>query len=781
MEAISTPISGTRTPNERQPRTRNLGIRRVSACSVILVAGLAVALIANAANAETSAASQPSPFEWEGLATMQFDLHLFDHGRFKDGQPEFISRYTPLRGFDGDDFPDYFVDLVRLKLDLVGQETGRRVLGVDRTSLAYFNQRNAVYFNPEPLRLDIFQSLYRSQQFRSPNEPDPAVAGQDSIFAVFNDDSFGRTDYYVRRNDVGVNLRLRPSAFGHDGSHLGNIDLSYDRSDRGSDRFFDYVLTARLSTGGNPNQARWRGINQHVIEDVNRGGIGLSATPFQWIGIHHQFYVEKYRNRTDNSTLADVARIANVPVYAVATGAPDPPGFQNPGRTDFWPLDQVRLGFVPSTTKLVNNIRFEKKIGPAMLNFGYSNVFLDQDKFTAFALDRGFDRGRIVTHTGLVNWNMPLASNLDWNAHFQYRQRNNNSTFPALDPQGRTVIRNGVPTTVFDYANPLLDGGLHGSIFGPFIDKIETFKFGTDFTLALPVASSRIEAGWEREDTSRKLIFADPPLGVRSIDPNEAFVRSDSVNDTFFVNYSARPARNLRLRWNNSVTLGHDVGLITEPETGVKSRVALGYYMPSLFKGGTIDVFYQVRYAENDGITITSLDATGTLIDSGRQDREQLFQSAGLTFTLTPSERWTGHGGYLWHRDSLEANFMRTDLRRYEAPWQFTDITRGRYLTDAHTGFIGSSYEFTKRWIGTLNYTVTAISGELGTGEVKDVLGRDNDLDNITHNVDVGLDYHISPNWTVGTRYAYAVYHDSINRQLSSGFHTIGVSASLKF
>lgn len=776
MEAISTPTCATRTPNERQPRKRNLGIRRVSACSVILMAGLAAGLIANAASAQTSSVSQPSQFKWEGLATMQFDVHLFDSGRFRDGEPEFISRYTPLRGFDGDDFPGYFVDLARLKLDLVGQETGRHVFGVDRTSLAYFNQKNAIYFNPEPLRLDIFHSLYRSQQFRSLNQPDPAVAGQNSIFAVFNDDSFGRTDYFVRRNDVGVNLRLRPSAFGHDGSHLGNIELSYDRSDWESVRFFDYVTTARLSTGVTPNQVRWRGIDQRVIEDVNRGGIGLSATPFQWIGIHYEFYVEKYKHRFNNSTLADVARIANVPV-----NDPTQPSFEDPGRTDFWPLDQVTLGFVPSTTKLVNNIRFEKKIGPAMLNFGYSNVFLDQDKFTAFARDRGLDRGRIITHTGFVNWNMPLARSVDWNVHFQYRQRDNNSTFPALDPQGRTVIRNGVPTTVFDYANPLLDGGLHGAIFGPFIDKIETFKFGTDFTLALPVASSRIVAGWEREDTSRKLIFGDPPLGVRSIDPNEAFVRPDSVNDTFFVNYSARPARNLQLRWNNSVTLGHDLGLITEAETGVKSRVGLGYYMPNLFKGGTIDVFYQVRYAENDAITITSLDATNTLIDSGRQDREQLFQSAGLTFTLMPSERWTGYSGYLWHRDSLEANFMRTDLRRYEAPWQFTAITRSRYLTDAHTGFIGSSYEFTKRWIGTVNYTVTAISGELGTGEIKDVLGRDNDLDNITHHVDAGLDYHIKPNWTVGARYAYAVYHDSINRRLNSGFHTIGVSASLKF
>jgi hypothetical protein len=136
------------------------------------------------------------------VATFQFDVHFYGSG-FNDGEPEFITRYTPLRSFDGDDYPGYFVDLARFQADLRDLQTGRRVFGIDRTSFAYFNQRNALYFNPEPIRFDLSHSLYRSQQFRPRNDPDPVDAGRNSIFAVFNDDSFGRTDYYVRRNGRG--------------------------------------------------------------------------------------------------------------------------------------------------------------------------------------------------------------------------------------------------------------------------------------------------------------------------------------------------------------------------------------------------------------------------------------------------------------------------------------------------------------------------------------------------------------------------------------------------
>jgi hypothetical protein len=740
-----------------------------------LVACFASALV-------VSAAEPAGRYEAQGSATFQAEGHIYDNG-FRDGIPEFITRYSPLRGFDGDDYPGYFVDLARLKYDLIDRESGRPVFGIDRTSLAYFNQKNALYYDPDVIRLDLRHSLYRSQQMKPDNRPDPA-APANSIFAIFNDDSFGRQDYFVRRNDYGVTLKLRPWLFGEDGTHLGDIDLSYDRSERDSVRYFDYVLTRRLAGGSQWERVRWRGIDQRVIEDVDRGGLGISATPFQWIGMHYQIYVEKYDRSFNNSTLADVARIANVPVtpWSAAAASSGPLTFIDRHNTEFWPVDQVSLGWVPSTTKLVNTIKFDKSIGPGVLNFGYANVYLDQDDFTPFAIDRGFERGQIITHSAFGNWNMLLTRSIGWNTHINYRLRDNRSTFPALDPNRRSV--NQLGASVFDYINPILDGGKHGGVFGPFIDQIETFKFGTDFTFALPVASSRIVAGWEREDTSRDLIWGDPPAGqVRTIDPNEAFVRPDSVNDTFFLNFSARPVKNLRFRWNNSVTVGDEVGLVTEAETGYKSRVGLGYYMPNVLKGATVDLFYQLRYSENDAFVITSLanPPASTFLSSARQEQEQLFQSAGLTFTIMPTDPWTAYAGYVWNRDSLEANFMRTTARRYDNNWVFAAVNSSRYLTDAHTLFLGSSYQFAPRWLGTVDYSVTGISGELGSGDIEEILGRENELDNITHHVATGLNYHVTTNGTIGARYTYSVYHDSVNRRLNSGYHTIGILATIRF
>jgi hypothetical protein len=786
-------ISGTNASEHEHGSSR----ARIPTKTRFLAGWLLVACVAfaTAARGQQDPDAAPEGFEARGAGTVRLDIHAFGSG-FDDGVPEFISRYTPLRGYNGDDFLDYYLDLTWLEFDLINRATGRPILQIDRTARAYFNQENAIRFDPEPLRLDLQYQLYRSQRIRPNNLPDPAAApGQNSILALFNDDSFGRQDFFVRRSDLDVELKLRPRLLGADKTHFGDIDLFYTRSDRDSVRFFDYVTTARLSTGSTPNRVRWRGIDQKVTEDVDRGGIGLSATPFQWIGISYEFYAEKYKHRFGNSTLADVARVAGVPLYGATPPAGSPPGFQNPGRTDFWPADQVFLGFVPSSTKLVNKIKFDKTIGPSVLNFGYANVFLKQDDFTAYAKDRGFERGRIVTHSAFANWNMPLTRSILWNAHFQYRRRDNESTFPALDPQGRTInpvtgapiARPGGVNTVFDYINPNLDGGTHGAVFGPFIDEIETFKFGTDFTFVLPFASSRLVAGWEREDTSRDLIFNNPLAGgggENSIDPNEAFVRPDSVKDTFFVNYSARFARNLRFRLKNALTIGDKLGLIPEAETGLKSRIELSYSLPKIWKGVTVDTFYQVRYAENDEFRITSRDGAGNLLSAASQDRQQLFQSAGLTFTIMPSDPWMAYGGYIWHRDRLGADFLQTSARRYSDQatlWVFLPSDRSRYLIESHTAFVGSSYRFSERWTGTIDYSVNAITGQLGSGIIADSLGRESKVDNITHHVAMGLDYRLTKNVMMGLRYGYAVYRDDVQPRFDSGFHTIGLLATLEF
>jgi hypothetical protein len=736
--------------------------------SQVLGLALCLAVTASAGAADTN--QEPARYLWNGGLTLQADAHIFENG-FKDGSPEFVSRYTPLRGYDGDDFPGYFVDVSRLNLNLVDTATSREVFGLERNSLAYFNQRNSLFLDPEPLRLELKHSLYRSYQIKPDNKSDP-LAGANSIFTAFNDDSFGRNDYYVQRNDVGASLTLRPSAWGHDGSQLGNVDLSYDRSDRNSVRYSDWVATARLVTGTNPNAIRWRGVDQKLIENVNRGGVGLSASPFQWINVYYEFAVEKYDVDLGNDSLAVVSGLPRFP----ATN----PGFRDEPTRNTWQLSEVSLGFIPSTTKLVNQIKFDKNVGAGKLNFGYANVFLDQDEFSLFAMNRGYEQGRIITHSAYANWNMPLSKSIIWDAHINYRLRDNDSTFPALFRTN--TAPNGV--SQLDFMNPLLDGDSHAGVFGPWIAQIETFKFGTDFTFVLPFAASRIVAGWEHEDTSRDLVFGNPPPGIRrTIDQNEAGVRPDSVNDTFFVNYSARPISNLRLRLNNSLTLGDETGLISEAETGVKSRLALTYSMPKLLKGATVDVFYQLRYSKNDamGFSSRSNDVAQTVISSAGQEREQLFQSAGLTFTIMPTLKLVNYCGYVWYRDRLEANFLRTSARRYENNWVFLSANASRSVTDAHTAFVGASYEFTSKLTGSVDYSVTAITGELGSGEIETALADDNELDNLTQYVSAGLNYRVNRNWSVGARYGYAVYDDRINSELNSGYHTIGLMASLSF
>jgi hypothetical protein len=227
---------------------------------------------------------------------------------------------------------------------------------------------------------------------------------------------------------------------------------------------------------------------------------------------------------------------------------------------------------------------------------------------------------------------------------------------------------------------------------------------------------------------------------------------------------------------------GYPIYGLTEPNGSAAIGLDALNGHDKLMKGATVDVYYQVRYQDNNEFTLSSINLTNNaVLSTATQERDQLFQSAGLTFTLLPSEKWASYCGYIWHRDRLEANFLRTSARRYENSWLFLSSNESEYLTDAHTGFIGSSYQFTKKMFGSLDYSVTAIGGELGSGEIEAALARDNEMDNITQQVGVSLTYEINPHCSIGTRYAYAVYDDAVNSRLDSGYHTIGVLATLSF
>ncbi len=755
-----------------------------------LAVGLGAVLLGAASLSATTPQTmvpQTTALEWQGTATLQLDLHSYGKN-FNDGTPEFVSRLQPFRSLNGDDFPGFYFDLSRASLRLVDPATQRPVFGFDREAYGYFNQKNALFFDGEKARLDAFFSVYRSQQMLYPNPVDPAAltpgALTNSIFSKFNDDSFGRKDYYVDRRDYGFALALRPQMFGYTGSQMGDVELSYLRSDRSSERFFDWMPTARLVGGTTAHRVRWRGINQTVKEEVNRFGISLSGTPFGLFGVKYEMVVEKYDREFNNDTVARTAQVANVPIVpwspaAVSTGEEK---FIDLHNTEFWPLAQVTLGWVPSTMKFTNKIKFDKAIGRGLLNFGWTNVVLDQESFTAFSLDRGLKKGQIITQTGFANWTMRVTPTVTWNAHALSTVRDNRSTFPAVDPQKR-LYNTTLDSSVYDYLNPRLDGGKHGGVFAPYITGIDTVKLGTDFTFLLPVASSRVVAGWTREDTSRDLVFGNPAAGlVRSIDPNEAFVRPESVSDTFYVNYSGKLKSGVKLRWNNSYVVGDEVGLMTDAKEGYKGRLSASYYWPTLWQGAGVDVFHQVRYGYNNGFRMTSFsnDLT-TLLSSEKHEREQLFQSAGITFNASPSKTATAYAGYIWNRDQLDANLLYTTTRRYEANMLYRVGGREQFLSDAHTVFVGGSCQFTPKVLGTADYSLTGVDGHLGTGPVKTALGSDNAIDNVTHNFGASLTVTLQNNVTVGGRYTYARYDDSVATAFDSSYHILSVMVTKAF
>lgn len=756
---------------------RQTRISRIGLWQTVLAALTAGALSAGAAE------KTPSTHEWEGQATAGFTYTVFDGG-FSNDESEFVTRYTPLRSSESDDL---FFDLAEVNLSLVDTATQRRVVDISRTSHGFYNQQGSVVFDPEPVRLSADYWFYRSNQLRPRHMGDPRSAAltpggnEQRYMSTFNDDSFGMEDFHIERLDFDFELKLRPQVAGHDGSQFGDLDLFVHKSDRDGMRYFDYITTARNNTGYDFHTTRWRGIDQEVIHDVNGAGLRFNVWPLQLFTAHYEIYVEKFDNRRRGVTLRDVANRTGLPVYTttqVSTNIAIPGGFQDPSRTDFIPLDQFNLGFIPDSLKLINKVQLERSYGWAAWNAGYANVWLDQDSFSVVSRERGYEQGRITQHSAYGNWEMSLGDSVTWAAHVNYWLRDNNSTFPATG-----VVSNRVG--LLDFINPLSDGGLHSGVFHPWMDQIETLKYGTDFTVRCPWKSSRAVVGWEREDTSRNLVFGTPsdPTLARTIDPNEAWIQEDTQNDTFFLKYSIRPMRNLQVRLDSSVTLGDEVSMATDNEFATKHKVSAAYSIPNLMQGATINAFYQHALGENNDLGINSI-SNGVVVASTRnQDREFRSQSAGVTLTLSPVTKANWYGGYVWNQDRLRGTFLRTSIRRYElSPWVWAaDPVQEEQLADVHTVFAGCSYQFTAKLTGLLDYSVSIVDGELGSATVADRLGSDNDLNNRWQQIGATLEYRVNDRWSAAARYAYNIYSDDVNKDLSGHYHTVGTYLTMKF
>jgi hypothetical protein len=87
--------------------------------SAIRTIGLALALVffGNAFALAADDPEAPGHYTWAGQVTLSLDVHIYGSG-FQDGRPEFITRYTPLRDFAGDDYPGYWADISSISIGL---------------------------------------------------------------------------------------------------------------------------------------------------------------------------------------------------------------------------------------------------------------------------------------------------------------------------------------------------------------------------------------------------------------------------------------------------------------------------------------------------------------------------------------------------------------------------------------------------------------------------------------------------------------------------------------
>jgi hypothetical protein len=664
---------------------------------------------------------------------------LFLLDRSSDDQPRFLERYRIREGLGGED--------AYLDLDLnLTYEASRGVFTLEHTGEGTYSRRGDARFNTDSVSIFGNYSRYRSaigsigflfSPGQAPGGTDPSYNTPpqtgSGYFAHFNDDS-GRSIYEIDRTAYVAGVRLKPSLLGD----LAAVELRYDGYTRDGHRFAPWMAGGSDFTGPQVQLQRWRGFDQPVDETMNDLSLNVTFSPGGRFQLAYDGSVERFDNHARSFTIGDFAALL-------------PPENGVGGTNGTKPVH-----FVPDSTLANHALRFSKSFAGTSVAVGYAMSVLEQDSFTQRQADAAFN-GEISSENAYVQLNSRLSTAVTVEGSLKYRNRDNDSTFPA----------------------PGLLSPTEGERLGVRINSIESLEYGLSAIFRHTKSKSTVTAGWKREDSNRDLTFHASP-GITS---QRSLYSEDSLSDELFLTFVSRPRTGLTMRFTPSYIRADETALVTEPEEAVSLKALVSYVAP----GGTmVSGYYNYKNEQNARQSFTNaVSPTGADGASIHQDTDRTLNSGGAMLTLAPGADLNFSLGLDWLQNDFDSYFFSSNRRRFENPTggiTFSIRDRPNYNVDTVSLSLNGQWQARETLVVNGGYTHAKSDGDVARGLIGNELAStvDGTIDNTLNSILVGVTHQPRDRFGVWGQLLYDRYSDDAYDVLSDDLFTVIVGFSFK-
>lgn len=699
-------------------------------------------------------------------------LIYFNHtGGPGEGLTPYLQSYGGQSSWDGDRDNGFYADF---DVNLTLSDDERDVLTLERQGFGRDNHRGQVRGGNDNIGFSGYYSHFRVNTggvdyLLRPGTADNPVAtippydpaGNGGYLTLFNDDSGGQTEYRVERTRYGLGVTFKPNLLGKDTS----LSLNADGYERQGNKFATWVAGNGDITPNSAaqKQARWRGYDKPVDENMGRLSLNFTATPAGLFQFAYDGSIEKFNSLARTALMTDFQSAIEGTVAA-------PTGQTLAG--------DAQLHFVPDSTLMTHAIRLSRTFGNTAVAAGLGMSRLEQDTFSNEQIAAGYTTGEIDSRNAFLNLHQRVSPGVALEAYVKHYERDNDST--VAPPGG------------------LLDRDVRDE-WGVRINNIDSLTYGLSATFSGLPAKSSLTAGWKREDTDRDLQYNNlTATGNIGIWPTVSLYSDATVSDELYLKWVARPMQGMTLRVTPSVIHADKTGFVTEAEKSLNLKTALGYAMSQKMH---FNAYYHYKDKENSNnsfydtnkptgsvnVLNAACDAALAAIaplgpcTSYPQKADDTFHAAGISLNHAPSEWVTLNASLDWSQNDFETYYFGTNVRRFETNIRFDPRGSSDYKVDTWSLSLSAEYQPTDLVKLRAGYTLSKSEGDLitTTTALSDVVN--DKIDNTLNSLALGADYDLKKQWKLRGSYVYDHYKDSSHPALKGGLHTLIMGVSLGF
>ncbi|MFQ5697014.1 MAG: hypothetical protein ACE5IL_01865 [Myxococcota bacterium] len=715
-----------------------------------------------------------SSLRWSATSEMRFtDIRAPSDEDFRTG---FLDKYQ-FSADKNNQFP-FEIALSRAALDWFGAAETPRIqfrfrspssdLSVSgdgpSTGEFFLSQRGDLFARFPGLAADLVYRRSRIDELRLFTNPTGLGSAP---FTLFNDGTSGRRRFFVRREQVGGAIHLRPCDLLCDQPKgwLSELNLRGSWEDRSGRRQLRFMLGGGDLIGGGAQTSRWRAVEQDLDQQSVKLGSSLVFSPGGLFTLELAFDHERFRNRSGPFLQSQLTAMdSNIDSASGVLGlGAGTAGLQT-------------LGFIPETSRSTGTARFQTRLWDRRIAIhgGFQLSKLKQiGKLSPLQNLAGLDRNNIFFYSGNLAARGRITEIASVNAFVRFDNRRN-----RIDRS--TVLFNSRDTNF-------------NTQFDPFVAGLRNIDTGAEIVLR-PVRAFRFTVGSRAHFTNRALDFLDKPLSSEGILPSVTVIDDDTVTYTVYVKSNARPISGLNLSSELGLRESPKTGYIRELDDVRYGKGRASYALP-LSRPVTLSAFANGERGENNDFKMLGETA-------GTRDRgfDQVRYSYGVTLTGSPTDELSLFGSFFQSRDAQDFNLVRATIPRMDGrdptvlDLDFFIDAPLEFRTDQTNLVIGGNAQLTRQASANVYYSFTRSKSRFDSiNTTSATIANASRIRSDIQSIGTGLSFHLRDGADLSLGYRYDAYHDraGVNGsagsatpfRLSTGRHfvTLGVTLTDEF